>query len=686
MAGILMNMNLEKKYIRIYRVLTIIFSSLLIILILSAWIGENFFREWKKYQSEFKKIIEAGKTKDLAEQDLLKIEIGIRQLELENLNRVDRCISCHLGIENPEMINVQQPHTAHSGNYLINHPVHKYGCTICHGGQGRALEKEDAFGRTENAYWLFPLLDQPYIQASCGKCHLILFGEGHKLAETEIFIKGQQIFNREGCLGCHQARGVGGTVGPDLTEQGEKTRHEYNFQNVRGEQTVSNWLKEHFRDPEIVSPGSQMLRMSLNEEEIEALVTFTLGLAKPDIPFEYFSVETLNEHKGARNIIKGNNLYQYCCSACHGKKREGKNYKEYETGVPALSNRDFLSVASSSLIRFTIVNGRSWRQMASWLPEFSGLGETEIDSVVNFIRNAKETNSSFNSTIRIDGSFRNGSDVYNSKCSMCHGMNGEGVIALPLNNYDFLKVASDRFIYSTVNNGRYNTAMPSWSYLTDEEMSDLIAFIRSWGIRYNPSVQQTLIEGDTQQGAIQFHYLCSRCHGEYGEGETGPAILNSDFLRTADDIFLYQTVAYGRIHTAMFGWKGQVTQQGEIGDRQIKDIITFMRSVQDTTWDYIFPGANPGNAQEGNKLFSSNCAVCHGENGSGANAPQLNNQEFLNAATNGYIIATISLGRNGTDMPSWGTGSDQYPELTGKERQDIAALIRSWQKIQIKGR
>jgi hypothetical protein len=35
-------------------------------------------------------------------------------------------------------------------------------------------------------------------------------------------------------------------------------------------------------------------------------------------------------------------------------------------------------------------------------------------------------------------------------------------------------------------------------------------------------------------------------------------------------------------------------------------------------------------------------------------------------------------------MPSWGKGDDQHTVLTGKERQDITALIRSWQKVKIK--
>ena len=134
---------------------------------------------------------------------------------------------------------------------------------------------------------------------------------------------------------------MGGILGPDLTEQGEKTRHEYSFQNISGEQTISNWLKEHFRDPEMVSPGSQMLKINLEEEDLVALATFVMGLAKPDIPFEYFSMVTLNEFKGNREPLEGGTGFSYICSACHGKGGEGKNYNDFKTGVPAIGNPDF---------------------------------------------------------------------------------------------------------------------------------------------------------------------------------------------------------------------------------------------------------------------------------------------------------------------------------------------------------
>ena len=73
------------------------------------------------------------------------------------------------------------------------------------------------------------------------------------------------------------------------------------------------------------------------------------------------------------------------CSSCHGKSGEGKDYEDYKTGVPAPGNYDFVRVASDEMIRFTILHGRGDRQMASWLPLYSGLKEAEIDSIVRRI-------------------------------------------------------------------------------------------------------------------------------------------------------------------------------------------------------------------------------------------------------------------------------------------------------------
>lgn len=673
----------EKKYT--YRVQWFVLtgSALLFILFIGAWVHEALNKEWKRHQREYAGILmemnSGRETEGSAE-----IERGIFQVELPQFSRVDRCISCHQGIEDSRMEEVPQPHTRHHGTFLEDHPVQKFGCTICHGGQGRALSMEDAFGRLPGTHWPYPLLEQPYIQASCGKCHLAIFdNRGGEEEEMEVFVRGKTVFAGEGCLGCHKARGVGGILGPDLTRQGEKTKHEYSFQNISGEQTVSNWLKEHFKDPEMVSPGSRMLQINLEEKELEALATFVMGLSKPNIPFDYFTISTLNEFKGIRDSIDGKTGFAYLCSACHGKQGEGKDYQEYKTGIPSIGNLDFLRVASPEFIRFTIEKGRSLRQMGSWAGPVSGMKGKELDHIALYLDNLylKQDDTGWEIS---RGNAVMGAVLFSKYCRACHGANGSGEVAVALNQPGFLERADDEFILETILQGRANTAMPGWSHLDQPDLMNLLAVIRSWN-KARPAAREIILpEPDLEEGALSYHFLCSRCHGEFGKGETGPAIINKNFMDAAGNRFLYETIAGGRAHTAMFGWSADVYNQEKLGLQEISNIIGYMRESASAPLSYVFPGSNPGNREQGAGIFSDRCTECHGPSGEGTRAPALNNQEFLSAASNGYLMATVTLGRNGTAMPSWGYGQGKYPALTGKERQDLVAHIRSWQRIRIK--
>lgn len=620
----------------------------------------------------------------LAEVAIAGFREGIHEYNIQDLNRVDRCITCHLGMENPYLKDAGQPFGAHPGDVFAHHPPDRYGCTICHGGQGRALNQKAAHALDTDTHWDHPLLSYPYSQSTCGQCHLSVFSENEMLAGTGIFQEGHAIFSREGCLGCHKARGVGGIVGPDLTEQGEKTRHEYSFQNIQVEQTVSNWMKEHFRDPEMVSPGSQMLKIDLPEADLDALTTFVLGLAKPDIAFEYFSLEALNEFKGNRVSMDAEQVYSMACSGCHGKDGSGKDYDEYKTGIPAIAGEDFRRVVSGEYIEFTLNRGRSRRQMASWSTDISGLKEKEIKGTGSFVRGSfREDYPSHDHLKLIKADPETGRSLYDSYCSTCHGIDGAGSVAVSLIREDFLRNADNEFIYKSLVFGRPNATMPSWSNLKNEDIYAVLKYLRSFQ-DYRPHEQDIdFVNADTVEGGLRYHFLCSRCHGEAGQGQTGPSIINKGFLRVASDGYLYNTIAYGRGHTAMFGWSVDVYNQERLSRGDIGNIIAFLRMRASERPDYIYAGANPGDKYTGEQLYRENCATCHGNNGEGIKAPALNNQELLNAGSNGYFMATITLGREGTDMPEWGRTTEEHEALTGRERQDIVAHIRNWERIRI---
>ena len=677
----------EQRYRRRVEWTVAVGAGLLFILVLLSWVGEGAGKEWRNAQREFTALLKEG-AHDMEETGTERLDKGIIQVAVPALNRVDRCPSCHLGMDDPRMAGIPLPHGMHPGEFLTDHPVQQYGCTICHGGQGRALTGEDAHGRLEKVHWPRPLLDQPYIQSSCGKCHLAIFKDdsgdaGEVVPGMEEFLRGKMVFSREGCLGCHQARGLGGILGPDLTEQGEKTKHEYSFQHVRGEQTVSNWLKEHFRDPEMVSPGSQMLAVNLEEEQLDALATFVMGLAKPEIPFDYFTMSTLQELKGIRDPLNGSTGFGYLCAACHGKQGEGKDYRTYKTGIPAIGNPDFLRVASMDFLRFTLDKGRSLKQMGSWTYDISGLHASELEGIATHLKEMPEKTGA-DAVSLASGNAERGGRLYNQYCTCCHGEEGSGGIGVALNQAGFLSRASDRFILGTLLRGRGNTAMPSWANLDPENLADLVSYLQTWRNRVPNSAPLEINGSDLEEGALKFHFLCSRCHGEFGEGETGPAIINRDFLAVADDRFLYETIAEGRVHTAMFGWSTDVYNQEQLNSTDIANIIAFMRASSVKPLTYVYQGSNPGRNEEGAGIFRDRCAECHGSSGEGIKAPALNNQEFLSAASNGYLMATITLGRKGTAMPSWGYGQEGYTALSATEREDVVSYIRSWQRIRIK--
>jgi mono/diheme cytochrome c family protein len=670
---------------KLFQIITLWSSVAFFLFLAAAGIREG-FPEWRKYQKRYKKISIANAETDAQREAAKKMKSDIKQIVLDEWNKIDRCQTCHLGMDDARMAEQDLPYRTHSGNHLRDHTVADYGCTVCHDGQGQATDKTHAHARANGVDWPSPLLALDYVQSACGQCHLAIFDDADTLAGTEIFQRGLQVFRREGCLGCHKARGVGGAIGPDLTEQGKKTRHEYDFANIVGEQTVANWLSQHFKDPEMVSPGSEMLAIDLRDGDLQALITFTLGMRKPDIPFDYFSVEALKEFKGQRSTLSGTLSYPLICSACHGKTGQGKSYKIYKTGIPAIGRDDFLSVASQDFIVFSIYHGRGGRQMAAWMPRFSGLTQEEIHLLAAYLRSRRVIRSDFEDMSALKGHVEDGNAIYDTNCTMCHGPDGKGLSFITISNPDLMAAASNEFLFKTIVNGRGNTAMPAWGQFSSQEMAGLLAYLRPRNKVQGRRRNFTADAGDASRGEQKYHYICSRCHGLYGQGDTGPSIINSDFLEAASDYFLSEMIAKGRQDTAMIGWSTVVTEKEMLSEQNVADVIAFLRHAVQNPPDVIYPGPSFGSADAGAQLYQTHCVECHGRDGKGPQAPALNNQELLNATTNGYFFATIARGRKDTAMPSWGRGSPKYRILSVQERHDIVTYLRRWQKVVIKKR
>src|SRR2546427_770861 len=87
--------------------------------------------------------------------------------------RVDRCVSCHTGINKPGFEDQPNPFKTHPDRetLLAKHPPDKFGCTPCHDGQGASVNSV-AQAHGDVPFWEHPLLRGEKVQARCNKCHM----------------------------------------------------------------------------------------------------------------------------------------------------------------------------------------------------------------------------------------------------------------------------------------------------------------------------------------------------------------------------------------------------------------------------------------------------------------------------------------------------------------------------------
>ena len=134
--------------------------------------------------------------------DLANPTLKVNQIITANLQddviftgtpKVDRCTTCHLGIDKKGYEEERQPFRTHPNLdlYLAGpHPIEKVGCTVCHQGRGRATSfvgavhtpsttnQEKDWGRYSKTrvyerwhFWDYPMTSQGTTESQCLKCH-----------------------------------------------------------------------------------------------------------------------------------------------------------------------------------------------------------------------------------------------------------------------------------------------------------------------------------------------------------------------------------------------------------------------------------------------------------------------------------------------------------------------------------
>jgi hypothetical protein len=191
---------------------------------------------------------------------------------MSKVDRFDRCRTCHLSIDSvgsgtsPAFPHGEGKEGGYSHPYASHprldlfltssspHPLPKFGCTVCHAGQGSGTTFTNAShtpndpheaevwshskpGQFElgapgteaahhhawfdNHFWEHPMLPKRFEESGCIKCHInvVELGDHPKFGATAPKVhRGYELVKTYGCFGCHEINGYEGTkpIGPDL--------------------------------------------------------------------------------------------------------------------------------------------------------------------------------------------------------------------------------------------------------------------------------------------------------------------------------------------------------------------------------------------------------------------------------------------------------------------------------------
>jgi cytochrome c oxidase cbb3-type subunit 3 len=155
------------------------------------------------------------------------------------------------------------------------------------------------------------------------------------------------------------------------------------------------------------------------------------------------------------------------------------------------------------------------------------------------------------------------------------------------------------------------------------------------------------------RGKTAFGDNCAPCHGSGGAGAKGYPNLNDDdwlWGGTLDQIM--QTIQFGARSGHAKTHEGAMLAFGKEGVLKKDQIVTVANYVRSLSG---LPTRQGYDDKVGAKIFTENCAVCHGDAGKGnqeLGAPNLADKIWLYGSDEATLIETITNGRSGV-MPAW---------------------------------
>lgn len=322
-------------------------------------------------------------------------------------------------------------------------------------------------------------------------------------------------------------------------------------------------------------------------------------------------MESAQQDLRQRFVAEGAVMYVENCALCHGVSGKG-------IGANPALNTDAIRNADYDFLYKTIARGRYNTAMTAWHEEDGGpFNSYQVEELVAFLRYVDwdqvaeiaaqqgvippampvpEVGDDLLAQVAALGPggevWANGLTTYAQNCTTCHGVHGEGTDLAPaLNDEDTRTTGADE-LARLIREGVPGTMMPAWdNKLDDDAIADLVAFLQNWdvineaGIELTPPapihIDPTNPEEMLALGEGLYASTCAACHGENGEGGSGPALNSLQILTRNDDAALANTIIYGprRPNSIMPAFGDRLTSV------EVDALVQYLRSWEATaTW------------------------------------------------------------------------------------------------------
>ncbi len=253
----------------------------------------------------------------------------------EAVARVDRCQSCHMGIDKRGFEDAPQPFRTHSNFEQIigKHPTDKLGCTPCHEGQPPAVNSV-AMAHGDIEHWEHPLLRGEEMQSRCIKCHVDVGSlrnkDGEQIAVN--WVNGERLFEQMDCAGCHLLKGY-----EDMPKIGS-------YLKLVSAKLDPSWTVRWITNPHLFRPHTRMPNFMFTRDEATKLAAYVLASSNKQ------SADWLKAHpepasleqdiKNPGMIEEGKGLFESVgCKGCHAIEVD-------QIGAPVGDDAHFIPTAT----------------------------------------------------------------------------------------------------------------------------------------------------------------------------------------------------------------------------------------------------------------------------------------------------------------------------------------------------